>query len=369
MWFSTSPPPPPPTIVGTYRGFGTNGAFDSAQDTPPPPSILIHSSGRSFNKHRGPKFLKDSLLQLNLVDEVDVIISYSQLEAEFGELSTAKLGIMASIYRIWYVANDKDHSPDTTRPEPPCSILKMKAVLSDVVLEQLVPDLGSSVLISNARDRRAVRTHMRILSVVRIEVFSMYGYNYMKKIVLRRADLKEYVIAERDFKYMYPSDFEDLYLLNLQGHLNHLSPEDKKILTTAVNLWTRNLVIRQRVEDFQLGIESYQTQLNLTKPRWEATRFEFKLVGLPSQRVQSQQDKSRDEYKILDEERRCQKQGVHVRYPETAKDTTYLPESGKLCWWKDSRRRLPVGPPDNEVMVEMEIPRSSEVNSQPHAQT
>ncbi|GJR14272.1 hypothetical protein Tco_0796924 [Tanacetum coccineum] len=30
------------------------------------------------------------------------------------------------------------------------------------------------------------------------------------------------------------------------------------------------------VEDFQLGIESYQTQLNLTKPRWEATGFEFK---------------------------------------------------------------------------------------------
>ncbi|GJU04906.1 hypothetical protein Tco_1121336 [Tanacetum coccineum] len=129
---------------------------------------------------------------------------------------------------------------------------------------------------SSEGDRRAVRTHMRILSVVRIEVFSMYGYNYMKKIVLRRADLKEYVIAERDFKHMYPSDFEDLYLLNLQGHLNHLSPEDKKILTTAVNLWTRNLVIRQRVEDFQLGIESYQTHLNLTKPRWEATGFEFK---------------------------------------------------------------------------------------------
>ncbi|GJY82177.1 hypothetical protein Tco_0494928 [Tanacetum coccineum] len=104
----------------------------------------------------------------------------------------------------------------------------------------------------------------------------MYGYNYMKKIVLRRANLKEYVIAERDFKYMYPSDFEDLYLLNLQGHLNHLSPKDKKILTTVVNLWTKNLVIRQRVEYFQLGIESYQTQLNLTKPRWEATGFKFK---------------------------------------------------------------------------------------------
>ncbi|GJU41885.1 hypothetical protein Tco_1194842 [Tanacetum coccineum] len=85
-----------------------------------------------------------------------------------------------------------------------------------------------------------------------------------------------WVKGKRDFKYLYPSDFEDLYLLNLQGHLNHLSPEDKKILTTAVNLWTRNLVIRQRVEDFQLGIESYQTQLNLTKPRWDAKGFEYK---------------------------------------------------------------------------------------------
>nr|GFC05043.1 hypothetical protein [Tanacetum cinerariifolium] len=78
---------------------------------------------------------------------------------------------------------------------------------------------------------------MQILSVVRIEVFSMYGYDYMKKIVLRRADLNEHVIAERDFKH---------------------------------------LVIRQRVEDFQLGIESYQTQLNLTKPQWDATSFEYK---------------------------------------------------------------------------------------------
>nr|GEW58909.1 hypothetical protein [Tanacetum cinerariifolium] len=90
---------------------------------------------------------------------------------------------------------------------------------------------------------------MRILSVVRIKVFSMYGYDYMKKIVLRRADLNKHVIAKRDFKYLYPSDFEDLNPLNLQGHLNHLPPKDKKILTTAVNL---------------------------TKPQWTATGFEYK---------------------------------------------------------------------------------------------
>ncbi|GJY96197.1 retrovirus-related pol polyprotein from transposon TNT 1-94, partial [Tanacetum coccineum] len=161
---------------------------------------------------------------------------------------------------------------------PALSISKMKAACyPDVGLEQMVPDqmwikeeckydIAAMYGISHwwfqrqrfyigkhtsEGDHRAVQTHMRILSVVRIEVFSLYGYDYMKTIVLCRVDLNEYIIAERDFKYLYPSDFEDLYLLNLQGHLNHLPPKDKKILSTA-------------------------TQLNLTKPRWDATGFKFK---------------------------------------------------------------------------------------------
>ncbi|GJT78531.1 hypothetical protein Tco_1045256 [Tanacetum coccineum] len=140
--------------------------------------------------------------------------------------------------------------------------------------------------------RATVRTHMRILSVVGIE------------------DL-------------YPSDFEDLYLLNLQGHLNHLPPRDKKILSTAVNLWIRNLVIRQRVEDFQLGIKSYQTQLNLTKPRWEATGLEFM-----------------HDYKILDSPRAVlfrDKYGMHMlmRFNEIHKfsDDTLQQIDEALDYW------------------------------------
>ncbi|GJZ15167.1 hypothetical protein Tco_0550844 [Tanacetum coccineum] len=82
--------------------------------------------------------------------------------------------------------------------------------------------------------------------------------------------------CKKDFKSLYPSNFEDLNLLLLQGHLNHLSGSDRRMLSTAVNLWTRNLVIRQRVKDFQLGIKSYQKQLNLTKPGWDAKGFEYK---------------------------------------------------------------------------------------------
>ncbi|GJX14594.1 hypothetical protein Tco_0206352 [Tanacetum coccineum] len=104
--------------------------------------------------------------------------------------------------------------------------------------------------------RKDVRTYMRILSVVRIKAYSRYGYDYLSGIVLRRADFQEHTIAKKDFKNLYPSDFEDLNLLLLQGHLDHLPGSDKRMLSTAVKLWTQNLVIRQRVKDFQPGIES-----------------------------------------------------------------------------------------------------------------
>ncbi|GJT43280.1 hypothetical protein Tco_0951995 [Tanacetum coccineum] len=92
-------------------------------------------------------------------------------------------------------------------------------------------------------DLSAVRSHMRILSVVNLQTFSRYGYTYLKEIVLRRADYKEYKISEADFKNMHLNDFEDLYLLHLQGKLNHLSGADKVHLFNAVNLWIRNIVI------------------------------------------------------------------------------------------------------------------------------
>ncbi|GKB17806.1 hypothetical protein Tco_0851729 [Tanacetum coccineum] len=145
--------------------------------------------------------------------------------------------------------------------------------------------------------RKDVRTHMRILSVVRIKAYSRYGYDYLSEIVLRRADFQEHTIAEKDFKNLYPSDFEDLNLLLLQGHLDHLLGSDKQMLSTAVKLWTRNLVIRQRVEDFQLGIESYQTQLNLTKPGWDAIGYEFK-HDIPSLSLLEQSCSRVKEFKV-----------------------------------------------------------------------
>ncbi|GKD13378.1 hypothetical protein Tco_1197785 [Tanacetum coccineum] len=101
-------------------------------------------------------------------------------------------------------------------------------------------------------DRHAVRSHMRILSVASLKKFKRYSYAFLKEIVIRRADYKEYKISETDFKNLHLNDFEDLYLLHLQGKLNHLPGSDK------------------------LNIESYQTKLNLTQLNWDASNFLYK---------------------------------------------------------------------------------------------
>ncbi|GKB10415.1 hypothetical protein Tco_0844338, partial [Tanacetum coccineum] len=129
---------------------------------------------------------------------------------------------------------------------------------------------------SEPSDREVVRSQMRILNVISVKVYEKYRYNYLREIILRRADYKEYKISEKDFKNLHPNDFEDLFLLNIQEKLNHLPKTDKTCLHTAVNMWIRNLVIRNRVGDLQLGIESYQTKINLERPNWDAADYFFK---------------------------------------------------------------------------------------------
>ncbi|GJS39092.1 hypothetical protein Tco_0564135 [Tanacetum coccineum] len=115
---------------------------------------------------------------------------------------------------------------------PALSISKMKAARSSILTDMILCRVkkmskhicGFSVLSELKHNRR-------------------YGYDYLSEIILRRADFQEHTIAKKDFKNLYPSDFEDLNLLLLQGHLDYLPGSDKQMLSTAVKLWTRNLVI------------------------------------------------------------------------------------------------------------------------------
>ncbi|GJR89316.1 hypothetical protein Tco_0213327 [Tanacetum coccineum] len=141
------------------------------------------------------------------------------------------------------------------------SISKLKAAYyPNFGLKKLVPSLWTKSESDYDISSAYVRSHMKILSVVSLKTYSKYGYTFLKEIVLRRTDYKEYTISKADFKNLHPNDFEDMYLLHLQGKLNHLSGADKVYLSTAVNLWSRNIVIRQRVEDLQLEKLDYMVK-------------------------------------------------------------------------------------------------------------
>ncbi|GJT66067.1 hypothetical protein Tco_1017547 [Tanacetum coccineum] len=131
------------------------------------------------------------------------------------------------------------------------SISKLKAArYLDFGLEELVPSLWLRVNANKKQKRKKNKEYdisaglmasntggfrrRNSISTQQTHVFEKYGYNYLREIILRRADYQEYKISEKDFKNLHPNDYEDLFLLNIQEKLNHLPKTDKTSLHTAV---------------------------------------------------------------------------------------------------------------------------------------
>ncbi|GJU32805.1 hypothetical protein Tco_1176394 [Tanacetum coccineum] len=71
---------------------------------------------------------------------------------------------------------------------------------------------------------------------------------------------------EGAFHRLRIQDIEDMLLLLVQGKVTNLSVEERIAFNVSLRMFTRRVVIQRRVEDLQLGVESYQKKLNLTKP-------------------------------------------------------------------------------------------------------
>ncbi|GJZ85353.1 hypothetical protein Tco_0650692 [Tanacetum coccineum] len=100
-----------------------------------------------------------------------------------------------------------------------------------------------------------------------------YNYGYFEEIIVRREDQKLYKFKEGDFPILNLRDIEDLLLLLVQKKLSNLEKDVIFDLNVALRMFTRCIVILKRVEDLQLGVESYQKKLNITKP--ETFRFDI----------------------------------------------------------------------------------------------
>ncbi|GJU42036.1 hypothetical protein Tco_1194993 [Tanacetum coccineum] len=71
--------------------------------------------------------------------------------------------------------------------------------------------------------------------------------------------------SQGDFRLRI-QDIEDMLLLLVQGKVTNLNVEERIAFNFSLRMFTRSVVIQRPVEDLQLGVESYQKKLNLTKP-------------------------------------------------------------------------------------------------------
>nr|GFB02839.1 hypothetical protein [Tanacetum cinerariifolium] len=89
---------------------------------------------------------------------------------------------------------------------------------------------------------------------------------HLEEVYKATTDQLDWVNHEGDFKRLRLQDIEDMLLLLIQGKLSNLTIEDRFAFNVSLRMFTRSIVIQRRVEDLQLGVESYQKRLNLTKP-------------------------------------------------------------------------------------------------------
>ncbi|GKB44144.1 hypothetical protein Tco_0889086 [Tanacetum coccineum] len=135
---------------------------------------------------------------------------------------------------------------------------KSKAAKYDLPgIEDMVPNIWSPVKV--AYDRY-------VLWVTHVKVMRKHRYGYLEEIVVRRADNVLYRFKEGDFPRLRINDIEDMLILVVQNRLTNLFGDDVADFAIALRMFTRSLVIQKRVEDLQLGVESYQKKINVTNP-------------------------------------------------------------------------------------------------------
>nr|GEW43869.1 hypothetical protein [Tanacetum cinerariifolium] len=118
----------------------------------------------------------------------------------------------------------------------------------------------------NWEPARDVYSKRRIIDVTDLQIMEWHDYKHLDWISVRRDDDQIYKFKEGDFKRLRLQDIEDMLLLLVQGKLSNLTVEERLAFNVSLRMFTRSIVIKRRVEDLQLGVESYQKKLNLTRP-------------------------------------------------------------------------------------------------------
>ncbi|GJY94996.1 copia protein [Tanacetum coccineum] len=114
-------------------------------------------------------------------------------------------------------------------------------------IEDMIPDRWSKKI--------HVYSDKRIITVVKLNVKKKWGHDFLTSNVVKRSDNKEYEFSYADLPRLSLNDVEEMYLLKVQGKLHHLKLDFEMDFINAPLLYIRKVMIKNRVEDVQLGID------------------------------------------------------------------------------------------------------------------
>ncbi|GJW36560.1 hypothetical protein Tco_0059480 [Tanacetum coccineum] len=273
-----SPPPPPPPPSGASGASGTTGASDSAQaPPPPPPSSSTHQGGQSTST-AAPSSSKTAA------------------SAEYSAWTTTDTRIKPSITTI---PDDLYMDDETTADE--------QAYSSGMKENSLLAQTGDMAMFMDWYCKRQGITHLALQDLEGpafeiVKVFSAYQL------------VPDQFWIEAECKY----DIAALY---------------------GISHWwfqrQRFYIDRFSSEGDRRAVRTHMRILSVVRK----LKFPIQSLDLSSQGIPDQQGLiPRDEPDFGPEESMLTKQGLHVRYPETNKDKTYLPNVESFCWWKTISR-------------------------------
>nr|GEU68932.1 hypothetical protein [Tanacetum cinerariifolium] len=118
----------------------------------------------------------------------------------------------------------------------------------------------------NREFARNVYSKRKIVVVTELKIMEWHSYKNIDWITVCRDDDKLYKFKKGDLKRLRLQDIKDMLLLLVQGKLSNLTIKERFAFNVSLRMFTRSIVIQQRVKERQLGVKIYQKRLNLTKP-------------------------------------------------------------------------------------------------------
>ncbi|GJX34722.1 hypothetical protein Tco_0246279 [Tanacetum coccineum] len=165
-------------------------------------------------------------------------------ELELKKILIDKMEAKNSINRLKDGSTDDDQEPSAGTGRRSKRRRSRKDLNLPVLQEKRQHEVGKTTkvlrLISNLRGSNLLResahdvySKRRIIAVTKVEIVKWQNYKHLDWIT---------------------------------GKVTNLNVEERIAFNVSLRMFTRSVVIQRRVEDLQLGVESYQKKLNLSKP-------------------------------------------------------------------------------------------------------